>query len=159
MGFLRMDIIRRNTDYALRAMVNLARNYGNGAVSTRAIAEEENVSYQLACKLLQRLQKQGFVSSSMGQKGGYSLSRVPSEINLLEVIEVIQGPLRLNRCLLDVRACERQDNCTVRVKLGELQQCMESNLRDITLEQLCKSRGSRKRRARRTATKRRKGRC
>jgi Rrf2 family iron-sulfur cluster assembly transcriptional regulator len=154
-----MDILRRNTDYALRAMVNLARNYGDGAVSTRAIAEEEDISYQLACKLLQRLQKQSLVSSSMGQKGGYVLSQAPSEINILEVIEAIQGPLILNRCLLDVRACGRQENCPVRVKLSELQQCMESNLRDITLGQLCKSYGSRKRRTHRTATKRRQDRC
>lgn len=136
-----MDILRRNTDYMLRAMVNLARNYGNGAVSTRAIAEEEDISYQLACKLLQNLQKREFVGSSMGPKGGFILSKAPSEINILELIEAVQGPLKLNRCLLDVKACKRQRSCAVRAKLGELQKLMEKYLRAVTLDDLCKSRG------------------
>jgi len=50
-----MDIIRRNTDYALRLMMNLSGRFGKGAVSSRVLSEKEEVSYQFTCKLLQRL--------------------------------------------------------------------------------------------------------
>jgi len=50
-----MDMIRRNTNYALRLMMNLAGRSGKRAVSSRVLSEKKEVSYQLTCKLLQRL--------------------------------------------------------------------------------------------------------
>lgn len=136
-----MDILRRNTDYALRLMVNLAKRYGDGAVSTRTLAQEEEVSYQLACKLMQQLHAAGLVESSMGPKGGFRLCRKPAEISVREVIEAIQGPLRLNRCLLSRHACPRADACPVRVKMGELQSQMDEYLGSVALEELARGRG------------------
>ncbi len=134
-----MDIIRRNTDYALRAMVNLAEHYEDGTLSTRSIAYEGDFSYQLACKLMQKLHKAKLVKSSMGPNGGFSLSRRPSMITLLEIIEAIQGPIRLNRCLLASDLCPRQKRCTISTKLAEFQKSIDKHLSSVTLEKLCRS--------------------
>ncbi|MBW8039747.1 MAG: Rrf2 family transcriptional regulator [Planctomycetes bacterium] len=136
-----MDILRRNTDYALRAIVNLAAHYGNELVSTRTIADEEDISFQLACKLMQKLHKAGLVKSCMGPKGGFRLTREPAMINLLEVVETIQGPLKLNRCLLRRDACKRRKSCAVSRELAGLQEYMDNYLHNITLDQLLQGRG------------------
>ncbi|NLZ03581.1 MAG: Rrf2 family transcriptional regulator [Phycisphaerae bacterium] len=135
-----MDILRRNTDYALRLAVNLAGRYGDGSVSTRALSDEEDVSYQLACKLMQRLHKEGLVESDMGPKGGFRLARPPQEVPILAIIEAIQGPLRLNRCLLGDGACQRQDGCPIRARIGRLQEQMDQYLGAVTLGELAQSR-------------------
>jgi Rrf2 family protein len=105
-----MDLIRRNTDYAIRAMVYLAKNRQKEPISARQISDGQNISYGLVCKLLQRLKKNKLVKSSMGPKGGFCLNREPSEINLLKIIETIQGPVSLNRCLLNADFCKRKKN-------------------------------------------------
>ncbi len=135
-----MDIIRRNTDYALRAMVNLARNFDKGPVSSRTIADQENVPYQLACKLMQKLNNAKLVTSYMGPKGGFGLSREPSKINLLEIIETVQAPISLNRCMLSKQICPQQKHCTVRPRLVELQKYIGNFLSNITLDELVSDR-------------------
>ena len=144
-----MDILRRNTDYALRLAVNLAKHYGDESLSTRVLAEEEDVSYQLACKLLQKLHAAGLVESNMGPKGGFRLRRTPAEVSIQEVIEAIQGRLRLNRCLLNDGLCSRQDSCPVREKMGALQEQMDSYLSSVTLDELVRNRQATKKQAKR----------
>ena len=139
-----MDIIRRNTDYAVRAMVNLAANWGRGPASARQIALKEDISYQLTCKLMQRLSRAKLVKSSMGAAGGFQLIKKPSKINLFEVINAIQGPMQLNKCLLVPNKCSRQPNCTVSTKLYELQKYMETYLTNITLDEILNSKNGKK---------------
>jgi len=131
-----MDILKRNTDYALRAMVKLASQYENGPVSTRRMAQGEGIPYQLACKLMQKLHDSKLVESCMGPRGGFRLRREPSKINVLQVIETIQGPIRLNRCLLGLDVCPRQKGCPVRPKLAQLQETIRAYLTGITLAEL-----------------------
>ena len=136
-----MDILRRNTDYALRAMVNLAGHYGEDPVSTRDISQSEDISYQLACKLMQKLNNAGLVKSSMGPNGGFVLSRTPRKVNLAEIIDAIQGPLSLSRCLLGENVCKKQNNCPITVKLTKLQKNIGDYLQSITLDELLQHQG------------------
>lgn len=139
----------------MRVMVNLARNYDNDAVSARMLARQEDISYQFACKILQQLHKAQLVDSSMGPKGGFSLSRPPAEIEVMNVIEAIQGPIKLNKCLLDTDVCPRQPGCPVSVKLVELQKHIEDYFRGITLDQFLKNAAAKnKKNIRRTRTPR-----
>jgi Rrf2 family protein len=136
-----MDILRRNTDYAVRLMVGLARRpAGQDSVSTRLLAKEQDVSYQVACKLMQQLHEARLVASCMGPKGGFRLSRRAAEISLLEIIEVVQGPLSLSRCLVKAGACPRAKACPMRGKIGELQGRMGEYLAGVTLEELASDR-------------------
>jgi len=139
-----MDIIRRNTDYALRAMVNLAGNYGEGPISTREIAQSEDISYQLACKLMQKLNNAGLVKSIMGPNGGFFLSKKPKNINLAEIIEVIQGPLSLSRCLLGKNVCKKQNHCPITGKLTKLQKNISDYLQGVTLDELLRHQGKKR---------------
>ena len=142
-----MNMVRQDTDYALRVLINLAGQYGRGAVSTKVLAAEGDISYQFACKIMQKLQGAKLVASRMGPHGGFSLSKPPSKVNLLEVIEAVQGSVSLNKCLLSADACKRKPNCPVSKKLAQLQKHIESFLRGVTFDQFLKSSGPRRNKA------------
>lgn len=135
-----MDILRRNTDYGMRMMAALTEYFSDGQlVSARQLATRGNFSYQLGCKILQKLHKAGLVSSGMGPKGGFALSRPPSEITLMNIVEALQGEVRLNRCLLGGDGCEFQADCEINTKLSSLQLYIDGYLGGITLAEIVKS--------------------
>ena len=132
-----MDVLRRNTDYGLRIMVALAKHSNNGKLmSARQLASEGHFSYQLGCKLLQRLGKAGLVKSVMGPKGGFVLGGKPSEISLMSIVDVLQGGVCLNKCLADGEGCEFEPVCEVSTKLSCLQLYIKGYLGGITLEEI-----------------------
>jgi Rrf2 family protein len=131
-----MDIIRRNTDYALRAAVELASRFGNGQVATKELSDRQDIPYQLACKLLQRLHKAGIVRSTLGPAGGFALCRQPSKITVRQVVEAVQGPVRLNRCLFERGFCRLSRRCPINPELGRLQKNINAFLDGLTLKQL-----------------------
>ena len=131
-----MDVLRRNTDYALRMMVNLASHFNGQFTSARQLASEGNFSYPLAGKILQKLHKAKLVRSGMGPKGGFALGREPSKITLMEIITALQGGIRLNRCLLGGKGCEFEHECELNTRLTCLQLYIDGYLGGITLEEI-----------------------
>jgi Rrf2 family protein len=135
-----MDVLRRNTDYALRMMVNLAGHSNGEFISARKLASEGNFSYQLGCKILQKLHNAKLVKSNMGPKGGFALNRKPSEITLMEIINVMQSGVRLNRCLLDGEGCEFEPECEIHTKLACLQLYIDGYLGGVTIGEVMRNR-------------------
>jgi len=115
-----MDIIRRNTDYGLRAALVLAEHYDR-AVPVRRISSLEQIPYPLTCKIMQKLHRRGLVKSTMGPRGGFKLAKDPAKISLLRLTEILQGNLRLSRCLSHPNFCPRQPVCGISRELAVLQ--------------------------------------
>lgn len=129
-----MDIIRRDTDYAFRIAVKLAEGYDReNPFSAKVLAKETQVSYPLTCKILQKLANAGIVQSIMGPKGGFKLAKKPENIRFNKLIEVIQGPLRVNRCLMGGYKCPQKGQCPAHPKMTELQTQIEEYLKELTL--------------------------
>ena len=134
-----MDVIRRNTDYAIRAMIIVGQSKGDAPVSTRSIAETGGIPYQLACKIMQQLHKAGLVKSRMGPSGGFMLASESSSITLQDIVEAIQGAVSMNRCIGDITFCEHRPRCAVAAKLEDLQGRVNHFLSSVSLIDLAES--------------------
>jgi len=131
-----MDLIRRDTDYAFRLLAQLAAAYsGDSALSARLLAKDNGVSYTLACKILQKLAAAGIVTSTMGPKGGFRLAKNPEKIAFKQVVEAVQGPVSVNRCLTGGFKCPLKNKCPAHPKLGELQAHINDYLKGLTLQE------------------------
>ena len=81
--------------YGLQALLALALNFGGGVIQIKDIAESQKIPIRFLEQLLLVLKRQGLVVSNRGMHGGYILSKHPSEIKLLEVVESLDGAIEL----------------------------------------------------------------
>lgn len=132
-----MEIIRRNTEYSIRALVHLALLSGREATAGE-IAEEQEVPLEYLQKILQKLTRGGFVGAHRGAYGGFYLAKKPEDINLLEVIELMQGKLVMNKCFLGKDGCTRAPKCVLKYNWLQLEQRITGFLSQITLSDLVK---------------------
>ena len=131
-----MEILRRNGDYSIRALLALGALPAGRILSAGRLARAAKVAEPLLRKLLQKLARAGVVESAKGAGGGFRLSRRPRGISILEVIEPVQGRLAINRCFLGRRRCPRQGRCRVSRKLAGIQERLVAFFKGISLADL-----------------------
>jgi Rrf2 family protein len=128
--------LTRGTDYGMRGMAYLAAQPFEQVTLLHDVARNQEVPESYLAKIFQDLSKAGLVRSHRGAKGGFSLARPANEINLRQVIEALQGPISLNRCL-DVRdVCTRSEDCPMSKVLRKAQEQVLATLDAATLDTL-----------------------
>lgn len=127
--------ISRKTDYAVRILIELARNSGK-VVSARVLSDKLHVPYRFLTQVIRVLRLGGFVRSQQGFLGGYKLARPAGEISLLEVVERIHGPIELVPCLEKPPDCKLQDICGVQEVWKFLDKGIRDALGSVTLDNL-----------------------
>lgn len=131
-----MELIRRDTDYAFRLAAALTGNVGSDkALSAKVLAKDAQVSYALVCKILQKLAHAGIAESIMGPKGGWKLAKDPEKVQFRHVIEAIQGPIVVNKCLLGDFKCPLKGKCPAHPKMVMLQKQIVDSLKGLTLKE------------------------
>lgn len=130
--------INQATDYAFRAVLYLAGQPLGEMVEAQAIAHRQVVPMRFLLKIMPSLIKAGIVKSQRGVGGGYALARSPEDISLLDVLVAIEGPIFLNRCLIDESYCSRHaaPECLVHQALGDIQKRLESDFESYSLADL-----------------------
>ena len=109
---MRLELTKRG-DYAVRAMLALARGSGNGLLSARRISNAMGIPVRFLPQVLADLQRGGLVEAAPGRSGGYRLARDASEISLLDVIEAVEGDSRRQSCVLRGGPCGADGFCDV----------------------------------------------
>ena len=132
------EIIKKDTDYAMRMLAYLARNNGKSPVAAKKLATAEEVPEDFAYKILRKLTRAGLAVGSMGSHGGFKLGKAPQDITLFDVASAIQGPITVRKCCLANDACQRQGICDVSKVLTGLQTNLNGSLRKITLADVLK---------------------
>ena len=102
--------ITLESDYALRILTVLAEQ--DDVIDANTLAEKTSVTARFTLKILHKLVKHGFVSSFKGAKGGYKLKLPTSQITLKSVIELIDGPIVIARCLETSETCSLNQDKT-----------------------------------------------
>ena len=128
--------INRQTDYAIRLILSLARREDGKRVSTAEIRKEMQIPPAMAQRIVADLARGNFILTFPGRDGGLVLSRPPHEINLRQVVEHFEGKFFISDCLMDGGDCPFDNNCPVRFRWARLQAQIIQELEQITFEDL-----------------------
>ena len=85
--------ITTKSPYALRALTELARIGADSPVPIGELARRRDIPVQFLEQLFAVLRRSGMLKSQRGVKGGYSFARDPADITVLELVELLDGPL------------------------------------------------------------------
>jgi Rrf2 family cysteine metabolism transcriptional repressor len=122
--------------YGLRAMVELARNFGNGPLLMRAITERQGIPRKYLHAILTALRSRGLVKSVRGSHGGYALGRPPDQITTLEIVRALEGEILLVDCAESGQQCVRFGDCATRDLWADVGRAIEERLASVTLAEL-----------------------
>ncbi|MEX2183114.1 MAG: Rrf2 family transcriptional regulator, partial [Chloroflexota bacterium] len=96
-------------DYTVRAVLYLARH--PGVRRRREISQAMDIPDKFLPQILGALVRAGIAASTVGRRGGYEMARPAEEVSLREVVEVAEGPLRSDKCLLRGGPCYWAEKC------------------------------------------------
>ena len=131
---MRLELTLRG-DYAVRAMLAIAQHDGGGSpLPTRRIAEEMDIPGGFLAHVLGDLVRAGLISGTTGRAGGYRLARPAAQIDLLQVVDAIEGDGQSGRCVLRGGACRLDGICAVHEPFMAATEAMRRELRATSLE-------------------------
>lgn len=119
--------INQRTDYAFRTVLFLAKQKESSLVMAQDIAKSEVIPMRYLLKIMPSLIKAGIVTSVRGVGGGYALAKDAREITLLDILEAVEGPIKLNRCLVSPDLCSKNGSATCEIHAAMAQ--IQSRLR------------------------------
>ncbi|HXS98551.1 MAG TPA: Rrf2 family transcriptional regulator [Candidatus Limnocylindrales bacterium] len=128
--------LTRAADYAIRVMIHLAGLPAGARASRSGLAEAAECPEQFLSKVLQNLTRAGLIVSHRGNTGGFELPETRRNASMLDVVEAVEGPIRLNVCLGSAQACSRQNWCPAHCVWEQAQSAMTGVLGRTSISQL-----------------------
>lgn len=131
-------VLTRAAEYAIRAILYMARFPVGQAVSKREICQTQEITPGFLIKIMQPLIDKGLVKSYRGVTGGFSLGRLPEDISLWDTIVAVEGPILLNKCTVHEGSCSRDKTCPVHLIWLKARKDLKDTLSQTTYAELLK---------------------
>jgi len=130
--------ITRQSEYAIRTMLELAQAPAGDLLSTKYISEQQDIPEDFLKKTVKLLAMADLVITQRGNNGGVRLAKSAAEITLADIIAAVEGPIILNHCLSPGYDCPNQPTCPVSRNLARAQQALLNELRKESLADMLK---------------------
>lgn len=127
--------VSKTLDYAVRSLIYMGERPVD-RFSMKEISESQHIPQNYLAKIMRRLVEKGLIRSMVGPEGGYYLRKQPSEINLKDVYEAIEGEFRIIDCMEHDSLCALYGNCSQLPVWDKLKVSMVQLMETTTLEDM-----------------------
>ena len=132
-------IYTKTGEYAIRAILFLARQSEDALVMSSEVAKKEEIPSHYLAKILQRMAKYGYVDSYKGRGGGFKITKLALDSSILEIVERIEGPVITLKCVTGLKECSDEHPCPLHDEWSELRDRIHNlissrSVRDVAAE-------------------------
>ena len=135
--------IRKETDYAIRAIKALISADGNGLLSKEIAAQEEipnNFILSIMCKL-KRMGIAGTVRGNANRRSGYVLKTDPRKLTLYDIVHGFEGDVAINACLDGDDTCPKRETCSIYKEMLRVNNALIASMKERTILEIIKEQG------------------
>ncbi|MDD5737554.1 MAG: Rrf2 family transcriptional regulator [Candidatus Omnitrophica bacterium] len=131
-------LVTRNTDYAVRALCYMAARgkEEEGVTSVTELVKELGMPRPFLRKILQKLNTAKLLISQKGKGGGFKLAKPAEKIFITEVMQIFQGPFKINDCMFKRKICPNRKGCFLRRKLEAIEEYAVAQLKGVTIKEI-----------------------
>jgi len=133
-----VNLITRNTDYAIRALCYIVKS-NKDIVSVKELVKGLEMPKPFLRKVLQELNRRGILRSYKGKNGGFVLATRPEKIYIGKLIEIFQGPIKLQEHTFKKKICPEIKSCVLKKKIDAMEKYTISGLNSLSIASLLKT--------------------
>ena len=129
--------LTKTVEYALISINYIEKNAEDKPIPSKLISSHFSIPEDLLAKILQKLARSGILKSVQGPHGGYKLNNSTKDINLIDFIELLEGPVGIVDCTVD-KDCSLLDYCNIRKPIRLINNNIRSVLEKTALSDITK---------------------
>ncbi len=131
-----MRIFNKSLSYTLKAVIYLADHANDGLVLSSEIAKAEKIPYHYLAKILQRLSKYGYIESTKGKNGGFSITEKGLNSTVSIIMKQIDGSSPQKECILNKGKCSGKSPCALHKYWDEIEKIIQDSLLQLKIKDL-----------------------
>ena len=131
-----MKLFRKDSSYAVRTLVYIAQQDQSSPISSTRVSEELGIPKNFLRRIFSVLIRLGFLHATEGARGGVRLAKSPAQINVFEIIQGLQGDIKICNAFHGKELCEDRDICVIHKRIIEIEKLIVKEFRRITIQML-----------------------
>lgn len=132
-----MNKINRKLEYALMALKYMSQKIPGELTSAKEVSEAFHTPFDATARVMQQMaQKGGFLRAEYGANGGYQITKDLAKVSIHDLVEVIEGPTALVKCLHKEAPCEIQGTCNIVSPITNLNHKLTDFYKSVSLKDL-----------------------
>lgn len=131
-----MNKMNRKLEYSLMALKHMSLKTPGELTSAKEVSESYHAPFDATARVMQMMAQNGILRSEHGAQGGYQITRDLSKVTLHDLLEIIQGPMSIAKCMQKEEPCEMQSNCNIISPVMNLNQKLNEFYQNLTLKEL-----------------------
>jgi len=128
--------INRQTDYALRVILYLAKHPVGTRIPSNQVKEKMLIPPALSLRIVAKLARAEYIVTYPGRDGGIELARNPEDISMWDIVNLFEGPIYLSECLIKGQECPFEEACPVHLHWNPLFKVIRRELEKVTFKDL-----------------------